>query len=124
MRPVVLLEWMKVASDHIRSFRAGDVEGIVSLARLTLGDDAPSMPRLARDFLLHPSFAYDDLLVADFRSSGVERGAAALRVGRAGQPGSVLGGDVARRDRDVAAAGPAGAGGTVIPYSTSSLKQK
>ncbi len=56
---------MIAASFGIRAFRAADLEGVVRLARDTLGQDAPSAARLARDFLLEPGFAPDDILVAE-----------------------------------------------------------
>ena len=49
----------------VRPFRAADLDAVVALARETLGEDAPSTVRLARDFLLDPGFVPEDLLTAE-----------------------------------------------------------
>lgn len=56
---------MKAARIRVRPFRAEDLDAVASLARETLGDDAPSTAQLARDFLLDPGFALEDLLIAE-----------------------------------------------------------
>ena len=56
---------MTDARFRVRPFRAGDLDALMALMGETLGGDAPSTDRLARDFLLDPGFAPEDLLIAE-----------------------------------------------------------